>query len=123
MTAVRFLHLLGVAFFVGGQLALVAAIAPVMRAAGADTEMRAAAKRFGMGSGIALVVILATGAIMASHYHRWSDGTLQLKLGLVALVFVLTGLHVVTNRRRAISLSLVLVSLVIVYLGVELAHG
>jgi putative copper export protein len=120
VTVVRYLHLLAVAFFVGGQLVLVAAITPVLRSS--RDEMRAVAKRFGIGSAVALAVIIATGAALASHFHRWNDHVLHAKLGLLVLIFVLTGLHVVTERRRAISLSLVVVSLVIVYLGVELAH-
>jgi hypothetical protein len=48
---------------------------------------------------------------------------LHAKLGLLVLVFVLLGAHVLTDRVRAISLSIVAVSLAIVYLGVELAHG
>jgi len=120
VTFVRFLHLLGVAFFVGGQLVLVA-ITPLLHD---DRErMRAVAKRFGAGSGVALAVIMATGAAMASKYHLWSDGTLHAKLGLLVLVFVLTGLHVVTERRRAISLSIVVVSVAIMYLGVRLTYG
>jgi putative copper export protein len=120
-TVVRFLHLLAIAFFVGGQLLLVAAITPVLRD---DRErMRAVARRFGIGSAVALAVIIVTGAVMASHYDRWGDGTLQAKLGLLALIFILTGAHVVTDRVRAIALSIVVVSLAIMYLGVELAHG
>ena len=53
---VRFLHLAGMAFFVGGQLMLVAVVTPVVRQYGSDEAMRAAAKRFGIGSAIALVV-------------------------------------------------------------------
>jgi uncharacterized membrane protein len=120
---VRWLHLLAMAFFVGGQLVLVAAVLPSLRGEDGREPLRAIARRFGWGSLAALVVLLVTGAAMAGHFGRWSDGTLQLKLALVALVFVLTGLHVVTTRRRAVSLTLVAVSVVIVYLGVELAHG
>ena len=121
MTVVRFLHLLGIAFFVGGQLVLVAAITPVL--AGDRERMREVARRFGIGSAVALALIIVTGAIMASHFHRWSDGTLHAKLGLLVLVFALTGAHVFTERVRAISLSIVVVSVVIVFLGVKLAHG
>lgn len=121
MTFVVFLHLLAMAFFVGGQLLLVAAIAPVLR--DDEAHMRALAKRFGMGSGVALVVLIATGVAMASHFHKWDDPKLHAKLGLLVLVFVLTGLHVVSNRTRAISLALVVTSVVIVYLGVRLTYG
>jgi putative copper export protein len=121
VTFVRFLHLLGVAFFVGGQLALVAAITPVLHD---DRErMRAVAKRFGVGSAVALAVIIATGIDMASKYDLWDNGKLHAKLGLLVLVFVLTGLHVVTERTRAISLSIVVVSVAIMYLGVRLTYG
>jgi putative copper export protein len=120
-TVIRFLHLLAIAFFVGGQLVLVAAVTPVLSA---DRErMRAVARRFGIGSAIALAVIVVTGAGLASHVDRWGDSTLHAKLALLVLVFALTGAHVFTNRVRAISLGIVVVSLAIFYLGVELAHG
>ena len=120
-TLIRFLHVLSIAFFVGGQLMLVSVVTPALR--GQDRElMRAAAKRFGIGSAIALAVIIATGAAMASHLHLWSDGTLHAKIGLLVAVFVLTGLHTRTPYTRALSLLTLLLSVVIVYLGVELAH-
>ena len=67
-TLIRFLHLTGVVFFVGGQLALVVAVAPVLRAAGEETAMRSVARRFGIGSLVALAVVIATGIAMASHF-------------------------------------------------------
>jgi len=120
---VRFLHLAGMAFFVGGQLMLVAVVTPVIRRYGSEEAMRAAAKRFGIGSAVALVVIVATGAAMASHYDRWDDPTLHAKLALLVLVFVLIGLHVVTPYTRALSIGVVVVSLLIVWLGVKLVYG
>jgi uncharacterized membrane protein len=122
-TFIRFLHLTGVVFFVGGQLMLVVAVTPVLRAAGDEATMRSVAKRFGIGSAVALVVLLVTGAAMASHYDVWSDSVLQAKLGLLVLIGVLSGLHVVSAQTRLISLSLVAISLVIVYLGVKLTFG
>jgi uncharacterized membrane protein len=120
---VRFLHLAGMAFFVGGQLMLVAVVTPVVRRYGSEEAMRAAAKRFGIGSAVALVVIVVTGAAMASHYDRWDDPTLHAKLALLVLVFVLIGLHVVTPYTRALSIGTLVVSLLIVWLGVKLAYG
>lgn len=120
-TVIRFLHLLAIAFFVGGQLMLVTVVTPSLR--GQDPQlMREAAKRFGIGSAVALLVIIATGAAMASHFHRWSDTTLHWKIGLLVLVFVLTGLHTRTPYTRALSLVVLGLSLVIFFLGVELAH-
>jgi putative copper export protein len=118
---VRFLHLLAITFFVGGQLMLATVVAPAMR--GQDPAlMRTAAMRFGIGSAIALVVIVATGVALASHFHRWSDGILHWKIGLLLVVFVLTGLHTRTPYTRAISLATLAISIVILALGVALAH-
>ncbi len=122
-TFVRFLHLAGIVFFIGGQLVLVAAIAPILRAPGREEEMRAVARRFGIGSAIALALIIATGVMMASHFQRWDDPVLQAKLAVLCLVFVLTGLHIASSRTRAIQLALVVASLVLLWLGVKLTYG
>lgn len=122
-TIVRYLHVVGLIFFVGGQLMLALAVAPAVRRHGTDAAMRDVAKRFGIGSGVALVVIVATGIAMASHYSLWHSSVLQAKLGVVVLVFVLTGLHVVAPRNRLLSVATLAASLVIVWLGLKLAHG
>jgi hypothetical protein len=59
---------------------------------------------------------------MASHFDRWSDTTLHWKIGLLILVFVLTGLHTRVPYTRAISYVVLATSLVIFWLGVDLAH-
>jgi putative copper export protein len=118
---IRFLHLLAIALFVGGQLMLALVVTPALR--GQDPAlMRGAARRFGIASAVALVVIVASGAAMASHFHRWSDSTLHWKIGLLILVFVLTGLHTRVPYTRAISYAVLATSLVIFWLGVALAH-
>lgn len=120
--AVRWLHLLAMAFFVGGQLFLAAVVAPVERSAADPQRLRAIARRFGHGTVIALAVLLATGAAMASHYDRWSDGTLQLKLALVALVAGLLIWHTRRPRLHALEAAVFVVSVGIVWLGITLAH-
>ena len=122
MTVVRYLHELAFIFFVGGQLALTLAVTPAIRRHGTDAAMKEAARRFGMGSAVALLVLIATGIAMASHFDDWARGVLHVKLALVALVLILLGLHVVRPRTRGLSLLLVLVSLAIVWCGVDLAH-
>jgi uncharacterized membrane protein len=118
---IRWLHLLGVALFVGGQLMLVLVVTPSLR--GQDPAlMRGAARRFGIVSVAALVLIIATGAAMASHFDRWGDATLHWKIGLLILVFVLTGLHTRVPYTRALSYAVLATSLVIFWLGVTLAH-
>jgi len=119
MTVVRWLHLLAMAFFVGGQLVLVAAVVPVARG---TEHMRVMARRFGYGTLVALAVLIATGASMASRFHRWSDGTLHVKLALVAFATLLVLVHIRRPTWRALDGAIFVVSLAIVWLGVELAH-
>ena len=121
MTAVRLLHLVAMGFFVGGQIMLAAVVVPALR--GRDAEIRAAARRFGIASVVALLVLAGTGIAMASEYDRWPDGTLHAKLALVAVAIGLIGAHALMPRRRALMGAVLVVSLVIAWLGVELAHG
>jgi uncharacterized membrane protein len=122
MTVVRYLHELSFIFFVGGQLLLVLAVTPAIRRHGTDAAMKEAARRFGMGSAVALLVLIATGVAMAGHFDDWGRAVLHVKLALVAVVLILLGLHVVRPRTRGLSLLMVVVSLVIVWCGVQLAH-
>jgi putative copper export protein len=118
---VRYLHLLAISLFAGGQLMLILVVVPALR--GQDPAlMRGAARRFGIVSAVALAVIIASGTALASHFHRWDDPTLHWKIGLLVLVFVLTGLHTVTPYARAISYAVLATTLVIFWLGVTLAH-
>jgi len=121
-TLIRFLHLVALAFFVGGQLMLVVAVVPAVRRHGDEVAMRAVARRFGIGSLVAILVLIATGVAMASHLARWQDDVLQVKLMLVVLIGVLIAFHIVTPSSRALSITLFLVSLAVVWLGVELSH-
>lgn len=122
MEAVRVLHLLAMAFFVGGQLLLAAALVPVLRGDAERPLLRRIARRFGVGSLAALAVLVATGAAMAGRFDRWEDGTLQVKLALVALVTGLVLWHTRRPGRHAIEGVVFIVSLAIVVLGVTLAH-
>ena len=121
-TLTRFLHIVALAFFVGGQLVLVVAVVPAVHRAGDDALMRDVARRFGIGSLVAIIVLVATGAAMASHLGRWHDSALQVKLMLVVLVGVLIVFHITSPNSRALSMLVFLVSLAVVWLGVELTH-
>jgi uncharacterized membrane protein len=118
---VLWLHLLAMAFFVGGQLMLAAIVVPVLRGGADRTPLRAAARRFGIGTLIAVGVLVVTGAAMAGHYHRWSDSTLQVKLGLVVLVFALIGVHMRRPEWHVLDAAIFAVSLAIVWLGIVVA--
>jgi uncharacterized membrane protein len=118
---IRYLHVLGLALFIGGQIMLVVAIVPMLR--GQPEElMLGVARRFGIAIAVALAVVVGTGVAMASKFSLWEDETLQAKLAVFVLVLVLVGLHIASPRSRAISLSLVASSLVVVWLGVALTH-
>jgi uncharacterized membrane protein len=115
----RYLHLLAMAVFVGGQLVLALAVVPVLRG---QESLRPVARRFGWASLGALVVLLLSGAWMAGEYGRWSDGTLQVKLGLVVLAGALIVWHLRASAAHWLQGAIFLVSLTIVWLGVALAH-
>ena len=136
---VLWLHLLAVAFFVGGQLMLAGVVVPLLRGAANRGALRSAVRRFGVGTVIAFAVLIATGVAMASHEHRWSDTALRVKLALIALVVVLIAAHArwpATSEARGgagvgagagrlprhlLELAIFVVSLAIVWLGVVVA--
>jgi uncharacterized membrane protein len=119
---VRWLHVIAMAFFVGGQLFLAAAVVPVERRTPDRERLRAIARRFGWGSLIALGVLLITGSAMASHFDDWSRTELSIKLGLVAIVAALVVWHMRRPAAHALEGLIFVLSLVIVYIGLDLAH-
>ena len=118
---ILWLHLLAMAFFVGGQLMLAAVVVPVLRGREDGEPMRAAARRFGHATVGAVAVLVITGAAMASHFHKWHDSTLQVKLGLVVLVGVLIAVHIKRPRQHALDAAIFVVSIAIVWLGIVVA--
>lgn len=119
---VVWMHLLAMAFFVGGQLMLAAIVVPVLRGLPDNGPLRTAARRFGVGTLIAVGVLVVTGVALASHLHRWGDSKLQVKLGLVVLVGILIGAHLRWPRWHVLDAAIFLVSLAIVWLGVAIAR-
>ncbi len=117
---VLYLHLLSMAFFVGGQLFLAAVVVPVERRNPDQARTRATARRFGIGSAIALSVLFATGIAMADHYALWSSGTLQLKLSLIGALILLTLIHFRFPRAHFLHGVIFLLTLAIVWLGLDL---
>lgn len=119
---VRWLHLLAMAFFVGGQLVLVAAVVPALRGDAHRERLRAVARRFGAGSLVALAVLLATGIPMAGHFGVWDDTRLHVKLGGVVAAGLLIVWHTRRPQQHWIEGVVFVLSLVIVWLGVALSH-
>jgi uncharacterized membrane protein len=120
---IRWLHLLAMAFFVGGQLFLAVAVVPVERRSPDRERLRAIARRFGYATLIAIAVLLVTGSMMAGHFDAWGDPKLHVKLALVALVGVLVVWHMRRPTMHVLEAATFLVSLAIVWLGVSIAHS
>jgi uncharacterized membrane protein len=122
VTLVRYLHLLAMAFFVGGQLFLVAAVVPTLRGDDDRERLRAIARRFGWGTLAAIAVLIATGIPLTTHFHQWDSGTLHVKLSLVAVVAGLIVWHMRRPQMHVLEGAIFLGSLAIAWLGVSLAH-
>jgi uncharacterized membrane protein len=120
---VLYLHLLAMAFFVGGQLVFGLAVVPLLRGEGDRDRLRAVARRFGYGSLGALLVLILTGWGLASHFSLWDSSTLHWKLALVALVIALALAHLRWAKLHVLQGGILLASLVIVWLGLRLATG
>jgi uncharacterized membrane protein len=120
--AIRWLHVLAMALFAGGQLMLVVAIVPALRGDDRDA-LRTVARRFGRASVAALAVLIATGTALAFHDDVWSAGTLHAKLALVGVAGVLIVWHLRRPGAHMIEALVFVVSLAIVWLGLALAHG
>lgn len=120
---IRWLHLLAVAFFVGGQMMLAFVVIPVARRSADGENLRAIARRFGYGTLIALGVLLATGTAMAFHLELWSNGTFHIKLELVAILGALLIWHIRRTDMHILEAIIFLLSLAVVWLGLYLANG
>ncbi len=108
------------AFFLGGQLMLAATVVPVERSNPDPARMKAIAQRFGLGSLIALGVLLLTGMVMASHYELWDYGPMQVKLGLVVALIVSVAAHLRYPKVHALMGLTFLLTLTIVWIGLDL---
>ena len=100
------LHILAAITWIGGMTFLSFVLAPLLRKGSATPDLmtlfRAAARRFRIVVWLAMGVLLATGPILLSQRHidfmnpaTWSP-IVTLKLGLVALLILLTLLHDLT---------------------------
>lgn len=118
--AVLYVHLVAVAFFLGGQLVFGLAVVPVLRRDEDRTRMREIARRFGYGSLVALGVLLVTGWALASHYDLFDSSTLQWKLALIAVLIALTLVHLRFAKAHVLQGLILLLTLAIVWLGLEL---
>lgn len=118
-----FLHVVAMAFFLGGQIMLAFTVVPVMRAEPAQPErIKEIAQRFGIGSLIALAALLFTGMLMASHFMLWDYGPFQVKMALVIATIVAVLLHMTRGNNHILMAITFLLTLATVYAGVNLTH-
>lgn len=115
-----FLHIVAMAYFVGGQLMLAATVVPVARKLPDREPMRQVARRFGYGTLVALAVLIVTGSLLASHYELWDERDLHIKLTLVALTGAFVLWHMKRPTMHAIEGIIFLLTLAIVWLGISL---
>lgn len=122
-TFLIFLHVVAMAFFLGGQIMLAATVVPVLRSSPKSTEeIRAIAQRFGMGSLIALGVLLLTGMMLASHFEMWDYGPFHVKMTLVIATIVAVFIHMMRGQSHVLMGITFLLTLATVYAGVNLTH-
>ena len=122
-----FLHVLAATLWVGGQFTL-AALLPVLRAAGADVP-RAAARQFGRVAWAAFAVLVVTGIwnIAAANDTNANgyQATLGIKMGFVALSGLAAWWHQRAKSRVALAAggaAAALFSLAALFLGMVLAQ-
>lgn len=114
------IHLLAMAFFVGGQLVLASSVSILK---GTD-QMIPFARRFAFGSLIAVLVAILTGTQLASHFDLWSSPALHAKLGVLVVVTGLIIWHMQPSgkNRHWLHPLIGVLSLTLLVLGVSLGH-
>jgi uncharacterized membrane protein len=115
----RVIHLLAMAFFVGGQLLLVATIVPVLRG---HAQMKLVARRYGWGSLIAIFISLVTGMVMGLEYDSFDEPAMSAKMGVLIVVSGLIVLHMRRPEAHWVQGLVFVGSLALVVLGVTLSH-
>lgn len=120
MELLLFIHVIAMAFFVGGQIMLAATIVPVERSNPDPARMKAIARNFGLGSLVAIGISIFTGMLLASHYNLWSDGALHIKLTLLVLTFVSLAAHMKFPKVHALMGLTFVLTLGIVWFGLQL---
>jgi uncharacterized membrane protein len=119
----RWLHLLAMAFFVGGQMMLAFVVVPVGRRSENRESLRVIARRFGYGTLLALGVLVMTGTAMAFHLHLWSNGVFDVKLTLVVIIGALLIWHIRRPELHIPEAIVFVLSLAVVWIGLYLANG
>jgi putative copper export protein len=119
-TIMLFLHVIAMAYFLGGQMMLAANVVPVLIKGEDGSQIAAVARRFGIGSLVALAVLVLTGMGMASHFDLWGVSQFQVKMGLVLATIVSVTIHMSRSNSHALMGLTFLLTLATVYAGIHL---
>jgi uncharacterized membrane protein len=120
MDVLLFIHVVAMAFFVGGQIVLAANVLPVERTNPDPARMKAIARNFGWGSLISLSVSILTGMLMASHWNLYGFTNMQIKLTLLVLTFISLGAHLKYPKAHWLMGLTFLLTLGVVWYGLAL---
>ncbi len=115
-----FLHVIAMAYFLGGQIMLAANVVPVLLKGEDQSQVGAVARGFGMGSLVALGVLLLTGLMMASHFELWDNSQFHVKMTLVIATFIAVGVHMSRGNSRFLMVLTFVLTLATVYAGIHL---
>lgn len=121
-TFLVFLHVVAMAFFLGGQIMLAFNVVPALRSSASPELIKGVAQRFGIGSLIALGVLVFTGLLLGSHFEMWDRGTFQLKMLFVVLTVTSVFVHMARPSSHYLMGVTFLLTLITVYLGIDLTH-
>lgn len=121
-TFLVFLHGIAWAFFLGGQIFLAANVVPVLAGKSDRDSIRLIARRFGVGSLIALGVLVLTGMMLASHFSLWDYGPFHVKMALVIATIVSLLIHLTRGGSHVWMGITFLLTLATVYAGINLMH-
>ncbi|MBN8870309.1 MAG: hypothetical protein J0H66_10555 [Solirubrobacterales bacterium] len=115
-----FLHVIAMAYFLGGQIMLAANVVPVLVKGGDQSQIGSVARGFGMGSLVALGVLVLTGMGMASHFELWDESQFQVKMALVLATFISVFVHMARGNSRFLMVLTFALTLATVYAGIHL---
>ena len=99
LPVVRWVHLMAAATWMGGLVVLGVAVVALRRAGAERPLLQAVARAFARASWIAMALAVPTGLLQVVEMQLpWSYSRLHFKLGAVALVVLLAGIHQATAR-------------------------
>jgi putative copper export protein len=114
LEALRWIHLVAAAVWLGGLVVLAASVMALRRAGAPREHLQAVARQFGRVSWTAMLLAVVTG-LWQVHLlgFPWSYPRLQMKLALVATVIAVAFTHTLTARRSSPALRGIVESLIL----------